>query len=61
MTSGEREREVVNLKCVASKGHHHVTAVEVFVEIWQSIVQILKGAEVKCYLVRQHIGFTARV
>ena len=61
MTSGEREREVVNLKCVASKGHHHVTAVEVFVEISPSIVQILKGAEVKCYLVRQHIGFTARV
>ena len=41
-----REEEVVNLKCAASKGVHHVTAAEVFVEISQSIVQILKGAEV---------------
>ena len=33
LTSGEREGEVVNLKCAASKGVHHVTAAEVFVEI----------------------------
>lgn len=46
LTSGEREGEVVNLKCAASKGVHHVTAAEVFVEISQSIVQILKRAEV---------------
>ena len=45
MTSGEREGEVVNLKCAASKEVHHETAAEVFVEISQSIVQILKGAE----------------
>ena len=45
LTSGERKGEVVNLKCAASKGVHHVTAAEVFVEISQPIVQILKGAE----------------
>ena len=41
LTSGEREGEVVNLKCAASKGVHHVTAAEVFVETLISIIQIL--------------------
>ena len=52
LTSGEREGEVVNLKCVASKGVHHVTAAEVFVEISQSIVQNSKRS--------QDCGFTTR-
>ena len=52
MTSGEREGEVVNLKCAASKGVHHVTAAEVFVEISQSIVQNSKRS--------QDCGFTTR-
>ena len=46
MTSGEREGEVVNLKCAASKEVHHETAAEVFVETLKSIIQILKVAEV---------------